>query len=60
MSKLVPTATAAKELGVATRTLQRWATEGLVKPDLVTPGGHQRWDVDQLRAQLRDLQQRDE
>jgi excisionase family DNA binding protein len=57
---LVTTAEAAKQLGVATRTLQRWASEGLVKPDLVTPGGHQRWDVEHLREQLRELQERGE
>jgi DNA-binding transcriptional MerR regulator len=60
MGKLVPTAVAAKELGVATRTLQRWAAEGLVTPDLVTPGGHQRWDVDRLKAELRELRERDD
>lgn len=48
---LVTTAEAAKQLGVA---------DGLVTPDLITPGGHQRWDVDRLRAQLRELQDRDE
>lgn len=57
---LVTTAEAAKQLGVATRTLQRWAADGLVIPDLVTPGGHQRWDVARLREQLRELQERGE
>lgn len=57
---LVTTAEAAKQLGVATRTLQRWASEGLVTPDLVTPGGHQHWDVERLRAQLRELRERGE
>jgi excisionase family DNA binding protein len=56
---LVTTAEAAKQLGVATRTLQRWAADGLVTPDLVTPGGHQRWDVERLREQLREIQERD-
>jgi DNA-binding transcriptional MerR regulator len=56
MGRLVPTAEAARELGVGVRTLQRWAAEGLVEPDLVTPGGHQRWDVDRLKADLRALQ----
>lgn len=55
----MPTSVAAKELGVGVRTLQRWAAEGLVEPDVVTPGGHQRWDVDRLKAQLKALQQRD-
>jgi len=56
---LVPTYAAAKELGIAPRTLQRWATRGLIKPDAVTLGGHYRWDVDRLRRELRELAERD-
>ncbi|MBO0875457.1 MAG: MerR family DNA-binding transcriptional regulator [Pseudonocardia sp.] len=59
-SRLVPTGDAARELGVNIRTLQHWASEGLVTPDVVTPGGHMRWDVERLRAQLRDLPPREE
>ncbi len=60
MGRLVTTSEAAKELGVGTSTLQRWAKDKVVSPDLVTPGGHMRWDVDNLRGQLRELRQRDE
>jgi predicted site-specific integrase-resolvase len=52
---LVPTGTAAKALGVAHSTLARWWQEGRVTPALVTPGGHARWDVENLREQLRAL-----
>lgn len=55
--RLVPTGVAAKELGISVRTLQDWAARGLVTPDLVTVGGHARWDVDRLRGQLRELQE---
>jgi hypothetical protein len=55
---LVPTGVAARELGVNATTLQRWVKAGLVKPDLVTPGGHLRWDLDRLRAELRSLRER--
>lgn len=58
--KLVSTAVAARELGVSTRTLQLWAQAGTVIPDLVTPGGHARWDVERLRRELRDQRQRDD
>jgi DNA-binding transcriptional MerR regulator len=58
--KLVPTGVAAQAIGVDVRTLQRWAAEGLVTPALTTPGGHLRWDVDDLMAQLRAKRQRDE
>lgn len=52
--KLVSTGEAARMLGVNLRTLQRWASEGQIKPDWITPGGHMRWDVERL---LRDIEQ---
>jgi DNA-binding transcriptional MerR regulator len=58
--KLVSTAEAAAELGVSVRTLQQWRQDGTVLPDVVTPGGHARWDVERLRRELRDQRQRDE
>ncbi|HWO62210.1 MAG TPA: MerR family transcriptional regulator [Umezawaea sp.] len=60
MGKLVTTSEAAKQLGVGTSTLQRWAKDNVVSPDLVTPGGHMRWAVEHLRDQLRELRQRGE
>jgi DNA-binding transcriptional MerR regulator len=56
----VPTSVAARRIGVAVRTLQKWVEDGLVSPDLVTPGGHMRWDVDRLRDELRAKRQRDQ
>ena len=50
---LVPTGVAAAAIGVARGTLARWWAEGTVTPTVVTPGGHARWDVDDLREQLR-------
>lgn len=52
-SSYVTTGAAAKALGVASTTLQRWAHAGLVNPAMRTPGGHFRWDLDDLRKQLR-------
>lgn len=49
---LVSTGEAARTLGVNVRTLQRWAAEGLVTPDWITPGGHMRWDVDRLLREV--------
>jgi excisionase family DNA binding protein len=37
--RLVSTGEAARRLGVNLRTLQRWASDGLIKPDWTTPGG---------------------
>jgi excisionase family DNA binding protein len=49
----VTTAEAARRIGVGVSTLQRWAAQGLVTPAWRTPGGQARWDVDDLKAQLR-------
>jgi 8-oxo-dGTP diphosphatase len=51
----VTTGAAARAVGVSLTTLQRWAHAGLVQPALRTAGGHFRWDIASLRAQLRTL-----
>ncbi|MGB3444458.1 MAG: MerR family transcriptional regulator [Actinophytocola sp.] len=51
---LVATGIAAREIGVARSTLARWWAQDLVKPALITAGGHARWDVDDLKRQLRE------
>lgn len=58
--RLLTTGEAAKLIGVARRTLAEWATNGLVTPALHTAGGHARWDVEDLRRQLRELRERDD
>lgn len=52
VSRLVPTGEVARLLGVSTRTVQAWVADGLLEPDLRTPGGHMRWDLDRLRREL--------
>ena len=49
---LVSTGEAARELGVSSRVLRKWAEQGVLIPDLVTPGGHYRWNIDRIRAEL--------
>lgn len=51
---LVPTADAAKAVGVDRRTLQKWVSKGWVTPTLTTAGGHHRWDIEDLKRQLRE------
>jgi DNA-binding transcriptional MerR regulator len=51
----VPTPIAARQLGISARTLQRYARAGLITPALRLPSGQLRWDVEDLRRQLRDL-----
>jgi predicted site-specific integrase-resolvase len=55
--RLVPTGDAAKAIGVGRSTLARWMADGVVKPALVTPGGHARWDIDDLKRQLDALRE---
>lgn len=47
------TTEAAQALGVSPRTLAGWAATGKVQPTVTTAGGHYRWDIADLRAQLR-------
>ncbi|AEA27944.1 regulatory protein MerR [Pseudonocardia dioxanivorans CB1190] len=49
----VSTGEAARALGVSMRSLQQWAKDGLIEPDFRTVGGHMRWDVERVRAELR-------
>lgn len=53
--RLIRTAEAARELGVAPSTLYRWAQIGLVTPATRTARGQTRWDLDDLRAQVQRL-----
>jgi predicted site-specific integrase-resolvase len=57
VAQLVATGVAAKALGIDRATLHRWWVAGLVTPAFVTAGGHARWDLDELRAQLSALRQ---
>ncbi|WP_433781585.1 helix-turn-helix domain-containing protein [Actinomycetospora sp. CA-101289] len=56
---LLTTADAAVELAISARTLSRWAKEGYVRPAFVTRSGGYRWDLDDLKAQLRAKQDED-
>lgn len=52
--RLVATGIAAREIGVARQTLHRWWKAGFVEPALVTVGGQARWDVTDLKRQIRE------
>ena len=52
--RLVSTDKAAEAIGVDRTTLFRWAKQGYVTPAYTSPGRHMRWDVDDLRRQLRE------
>jgi len=52
-ARLLTTREAADAIGVPRNTLQRWAHGGIVTPADTTTSGHRRWDLDDLRAQMR-------
>jgi DNA-binding transcriptional MerR regulator len=56
MRSTVTTGVAARDLGISTATLTRWAASGKVTPAERTQGGHYRWHLDVLRAQARGLE----
>lgn len=53
--KLLTSGELANELGVSQRTIARYAREGKLTPAEITLGGHYRWDLDDVRRQLREL-----
>ncbi|ALE72588.1 hypothetical protein AD006_12375 [Pseudonocardia sp. EC080610-09] len=57
---LIRTAEAARALGVSPATLRRWARAGRVKPAERTLGGQDRWDLHDLREQVRRITEQGE
>jgi DNA-binding transcriptional MerR regulator len=53
MSRYITTGDAARALGISSATLTRWAAAEIVTPAERTAGGHFRWDIASLRAQLK-------
>ena len=49
---LVTTGPLARKLGVSRSAVLKWHTAGLIEAEVVTPGGHLRWDADKVRKQL--------
>ena len=52
MARYVHTGDAARALNISTATLTRWAAKGIATPAQTTAGGHFRWDLASLRAQV--------
>jgi DNA-binding transcriptional MerR regulator len=53
--RYVTTGVAARELGISTATLTRWAAAGIVTPAQRTAGGHYRWNLTALQTQVEQL-----
>jgi excisionase family DNA binding protein len=56
--RLLSTGELARELGVSRGAVLKWAKDGLIIPAFTTPGGHLRWDLDDVRRQVRELRER--
>lgn len=52
--RLVSAADIAREIGVSRQTVTRWVREGIICPVTRTAGGHNRFDIDQVKAELRE------
>jgi excisionase family DNA binding protein len=56
--RLLTTGELARELGVSRGAVLKWANDGLITPAFTTPGGHLRWDLKDVRRQVRELRER--
>jgi predicted site-specific integrase-resolvase len=56
-SPLLTTAETARLLGIHPRTLTKYVRQGKVKPTMRLPSGQMRWDLDDVRRQLAELDQ---
>jgi predicted site-specific integrase-resolvase len=53
-TRMLNTREAADAIGISPKTLQRYVTEGKIRPTLRLPSGQMRWDLEHLKDQLRD------
>ena len=58
--RYLSTSEAARALRIDRTTLVRWIKRHGLKPADRTLGGHYRWDLEDLRRQLREAQERQE
>jgi excisionase family DNA binding protein len=50
--RLLTSGQLARALGVAPRTVARWAQDGWITPAQITAGGHFRWKLEDVQAEL--------
>ena len=52
MADPVSTGTLARELGVSIRTVDEWASDGIIEPESRTAGGQRRWIVPDCKEKI--------
>ncbi|MGW5791003.1 excisionase family DNA-binding protein [Saccharopolyspora sp. NPDC003752] len=57
-ARLITSSEVARKLGVSRQTVARWVREGVITPAFVTAGGQGRFDLEQVKHQLREHGQR--
>jgi predicted site-specific integrase-resolvase len=57
---MLTTAEAARVVGIHRKTLSAYVGRGWIKPTLRLPSGHMRWEIDDLKRQLRELDEQRE
>lgn len=56
--RLLTSGQVAAELGLSRSAIARYAREGSITPEVITPGGQYRFDLDRVREELRQLAER--
>lgn len=56
--RLLTSGQLAKELGISHRSITHYAQTGQLEPTLTTPGGQYRWDLEDVKRQLREMRKR--
>ncbi|NHD17890.1 MULTISPECIES: helix-turn-helix domain-containing protein [Actinopolyspora] len=56
--RLLTSGELARALGISHRSITHYAKTGQLDPALTTPGGQYRWELDDVKRQLRELNER--
>jgi excisionase family DNA binding protein len=56
--ELLTTTELARALRLSVKSIQRYYRDGKIQPAYTTPGGHHRWNLEDVTEQLRALRRR--
>jgi DNA-binding transcriptional MerR regulator len=57
---LITSSQLVKKLGLSRRTISLYAQRGLITPAVRTPGGQYRWVLEDVKAEMRAMWQREQ